>query len=207
VSVDVDDLGQSLVSRASGTCAADAKESRAPWCDEFVEADLRKNQKAWLAENGEQLWSLRVSREHHAVSDYDFRAKRFAFKFVPNWCDIGSSMCLTSQIERITKGASMELVVGAFEQGDRRFTAQVFVPTTEEQARTIAGFRETAIPSQRGSAGDLEIIFKVTAKTKRLPLKTTSGGEALAFPFLFVAATPIAFRVTSDDDVVIEYFF
>jgi hypothetical protein len=204
--VGVDELGESLVSHAAGTCAADSSESRPQWCDEFVEADLRKNRKAWWAEKGEQLWSLRLSREHHAVGDYDFKAKRFALKFVPNWCDIGSFMCVSTQLDRVVAGAKLELVVGAFEQGEKRFTAQVMVPVDEAQARTIAGLRDTDVPSQRGSVGDLEVIFRVSAKTKRVNLRTLSA-EGMALPFVFVAATPIALRVTSDDDVVVEYFF
>jgi hypothetical protein len=123
--VDVDALGETLVAPAAGSCMADATVSRAPWCDEFKEADLRKGKQGWVKENGTQLWSMAVSDEHYTLGDYDFRKKQFALKFVPTWCDVPSGMCVTSQLSRLQAGTNALFVLGAYEMGDSRFGSSV----------------------------------------------------------------------------------
>jgi hypothetical protein len=205
--VDVDALGETLVAPAAGSCMADATVSRAPWCDEFKEADLRKGKQGWVKENGTQLWSMAVSDEHYTLGDYDFRKKQFALKFVPTWCDVPSGMCVTSQLSRLQAGTNALFVLGAYEMGDSRFGSSVAIAAEATQAKTIAGWRETVIPSSRGTVGDLVLLFRVTGKTRRLPVKMTNGIASMNVPFLFAEVAPVALRITRDDDVVLEHYF
>lgn len=201
------ELGRDLVAPFTGSCMADVGALRPDWCDEFVEADLKKNKSEWLAQNGSVLWQINLPDEHWTLSDYDFKSHRFTLKYVPQACDLEAQMCITTAITKLKTGANVAAVVGAFEQGPKRFTAAVSIAADEANARALAEMRDTSSPLSFGTTGDLQFLFRIGSTTKRMKFVLSDGINSLAMPFTVLEVVPVALRVVSDDKTVIEYYF